>query len=75
MQPAVDKLFRSEFFEAKIVRWTDGKREIVLEDCDPEALGAVVDFMYGTDLPDMVMMNSYNILTVSSNCLEFNTQI
>ena len=57
------------------MRWTDGKREIVLEDCDPEALGAVVDFMYGTDLPDMVMMNSYNILTVSSNCPEFNTQI
>ena len=32
----------------------------MLKDCDPEALGVVVDFMYGTDLTDMVMMHSAN---------------
>ena len=32
----------------------------MLEDCDPEALGVVVDFMYGTELTGMVMMHSAN---------------
>ena len=58
--PAVEKLIRSEFFEAKIARWSDEKREIVLDGCDPEALGLVVGFMYGTDLTDMVIMHSAN---------------
>ena len=50
--------FRSEFFEAKIARWADEKGEIVLEDCDPGALGVVVAFMYGIDFTDMVIMQT-----------------
>ena len=56
------KNIRSEFFEAKITRWADEKREVVLDGCDPAALAVVVDFMYGTEMADLVMINSANLL-------------
>jgi len=45
---------RSPFLRAKVERWSDEKREIVIEDCDPEILAVVVDYMYGIDLPRLV---------------------
>ena len=50
-------LLRSAFFEAKVERWVNEKREVEIEDCDPEVLNIVVDYMYGIDLPSMVLMN------------------
>ena len=41
-------------------RWTNEKREIVLDDCDPEVLAVVVDYMYGIDLPELAV--SYILL-------------
>jgi len=45
---------RSPFFKAKVERWTNEKKEIVLDDCDPDVLAVVVDYMYGIDLPQLV---------------------
>jgi len=45
---------RSPFLRAKVERWSDEKREIVIEDCDPEILAVVVNYMYGIDLPRLV---------------------
>jgi len=44
---------RSPFFRAKVERWTNEKREIVLDGCDPEVLAVVLDYMYGIDLPKL----------------------
>ena len=38
---------RSPFFEAKINRWTQEKREMVIEDCDLFTLTIIVNYMYG----------------------------
>jgi len=56
---------RSSFFEAKVERWCNEKREIVLEGCDPEALNIVLDYMYGIDLPSMDCPKLCNILDIS----------
>ena len=34
------------FFGAKLKRWSDEKREIVLDECDLEVLDIVVDYMW-----------------------------
>ena len=48
-------IYRSpSLFGAKLKRWCDDKREIVLENCDPEVLDIVVNFMYGIEIPDLV---------------------
>ena len=48
-------------------RWSDEKREIVIEDCDPEILAVVVDYMYGIDLPRLVV--SLHDIDVSQVCI------
>jgi len=44
---------RSPFLKAMVQRWTNQKREIVLDGCDPEVLSVVVGYMYGKDLPEL----------------------
>ena len=47
-------------------RWCDDKREIVLENCDPEVLDFVVNYMYGIEIPDLVCCKAYlEVLTYS----------
>ena len=48
-------------------RWSDEKREIVIEDCDPEILAVVVNYMYGIDLPRLVV--SLHDLDVFQVCI------
>ena len=38
----------------KLKRWSGEKKEIVIDDCDPEVLDIVVDYMYGIKIPDLV---------------------
>ena len=38
----------------ELERWANGGRELVL-DCDPEVLTVVIDYMYGIDLPQLVV--------------------
>ena len=35
------------------------EREVVLEGCDPEALNIVLEYMYGIDLPSMVLTHNF----------------
>ena len=47
-------------------RWCDDKREIVLENCDPEVPDFVVNYMYGIEIPDLVSSKAYlKVLTYS----------
>ena len=39
--------------KCKVLRWMDEKREIVCDNCDPEVLTVVVEYMYGIDLPNL----------------------
>ena len=62
------------FFGAKLKRWSDEKREVVLDECDLEVLDIVVDYMYGMDIPKLVCnINEPFIAAVSSlsqDCLK-----
>ena len=48
---------RSPFFEAKINRWTQEKREVVIEDCDLVTLDIIVNYMYGINIPSWPALN------------------
>ena len=49
-------------------RWSDEKREIFIEDCDPEIPAVVVDYMYGIGLPKLVV-------SLTSNLHKYNTSL
>ena len=36
-------------------RWSGASKEIVIEDCEPEVLDIVVNYMYGIEIPDLVV--------------------
>ena len=38
----------------KLKRWSGEKKEMVIEDCDPQVLDIVVNYMYGIKIPDLV---------------------
>ena len=42
---------RSPFFEAKINRWCNEKRELVIDDCDLDTFDIIVGYMYGLAIP------------------------
>ena len=49
-------------------RWTNEKREIVLDGCDPEVLSAVVGFMYGKDLPELAVKQHFVMIKIYFFC-------
>jgi len=53
------------FFGTKLKRWCDGKREIVLDECDPEVLDIVLDYMYGVDIPNLDCLKLGKVLDIS----------
>jgi len=53
------------FLGAKLKRWCDDMKEIVLDDCDPEVLDIVVSYMYGIEIPDLDCVKLCNVLDVS----------
>ena len=42
---------RSPFFEAKVNRWCDEKRELVIDDCDLDTFDIIVGYMYELAIP------------------------
>ena len=42
---------RSPFFEARVNRWSDEKRELVIDDCDLDTFEIIVGYMYGLAIP------------------------
>ena len=53
---------RSPYFEAKINRWCDGKRELVIDDCDLDTFNIIVDYMYGGAIPGSLKPIAFNRL-------------
>ena len=51
---------RSPYFEAKINRWCDEKRELVIDDCDIPTFNIIVDYIYGGALPASLKPIGYN---------------
>ena len=49
---------RSPYLEAKVNRWCKEKMELVIDDCDPATLDIIVDYMYGSPIPESVMISS-----------------
>ena len=46
---------RSPYLEAKVNRWSEDKKELVIEDCDPVTFNILVDYMYGMKIPKSVI--------------------
>ena len=42
------------FLGVKLKRWSGASKDIVIEDCEPEVLDIVVNYMYGIEIPDLV---------------------
>ena len=51
---------RSPYFEAKINRWCDEKKELVIDDCDIPTFNIIVDYIYGGALPASLKPIAYN---------------
>ena len=47
---------RSPYMEAKVNRWSKEKRELVIDDCDVTSFNIIVDFMYGIEIPESVVV-------------------
>ena len=39
----------------KLERWSGEKKEIVIEDCEPEVVDIVVNYLYGIEIPNQVL--------------------
>ena len=49
------KVHRSPLFMGvKLKRWSGASKDIVIEDCKPEVLDIVVNYMHGIEMPDLV---------------------
>ena len=48
---------RSPYIEAKVNRWCKEK-ELVIDDCDPATFDIIVDYMYGSPIPDSVVTSA-----------------
>ena len=42
------------FLGVKLKRWSGASKDIVIEDCEPEVLDIVVNYMHGIEMPDLV---------------------
>ena len=42
------------FLGVELERWSVASKDIVIEDCEPEVLDIVVDYMYGVEIPNLV---------------------
>ena len=49
---------RSPYIEAKVNRWCKEKKELVIDDCDPATFDIIVDYMYGSPIPDSVVTSA-----------------
>ena len=49
-------MVRSPYLEAKVNRWSKEKRELVIENCDITSFNIIVDFMYGIEIPESVVV-------------------
>ena len=46
---------RSPYLEAKVNRWSEDKKELIVEDCDLVTFNILVDYMYDIKIPEPVI--------------------
>ena len=49
---------RSPYIEAKVNRWCKEKKELVIDDCDPNTFTIIVDYMYGVAIPESLAISA-----------------
>ena len=49
---------RSPYLEAKVNRWCKEKKELVIDDCDPNTFTTIVDYMYGVAIPESLAISA-----------------
>ena len=47
----------------KLGRWSGENKEIVIEDCEPEVLDIVVNYMYGIEIPNQVLTMEVTVVS------------
>ena len=51
---------RSPYLEAKVNRWCQDEKELVIDDCDPDTFNIIVDYMYGSPIPSNVVTSAFD---------------
>ena len=49
---------RSPYLEAKVKKWCKEKKELVIDDCDPNTFTIIVDYMYGVAIPESLAISA-----------------
>ena len=49
---------RSPYLEAKVKKWCKEKKELVIDDCDSVTFNIIVEYMYGSPIPDSVVTSA-----------------
>ena len=52
---------RSPYLEAKVNRWCKEKKELVIDDCDPNTFTIIVDYMYGVAIPESLAISASSL--------------
>ena len=60
---------RSPYIEAKVNRWCKEKKELVIDDCDPATFDIIVDYMYGSPIPDSVVTSASDNSSITTENL------
>ena len=60
---------RSPYIEAKVNRWCKEK-ELVIDDCDPATFDIIVDYMYGSPIPDSVVTSASDNSSITTEDLK-----
>ena len=47
----------------KLGMWSGENKEIVIEDCEPEVLDIVVNYMYGIEIPNQVLTMEVTVVS------------
>ena len=58
---------RSPYLEAKVNRWCKEKKELVIDDCDPNTFTIIVDYMYGVAIPESLAISASDYSSSSLN--------
>ena len=53
--PSQAIMARSPYLEAKVNRWSEDKKELIVEDCDLVTFNILVDYMYDIKIPEPVI--------------------
>jgi len=53
------------FLGVKLERWSGASKDIVIEDCKPEVLDIVVNYMHGIEMPDLDCLRLCQVLDIA----------